>query len=727
MMPAPDDLSRAMRAMDKAPVRKQPLSALGSALTAQLCSAAKERHRLLGATADINGVPVFTFTETEDAGVEPPRFIPWAWDGFFGASFTITALRPGAGSTSRVFLHHSDPALELLRHGRFYALFIQRASPKELFEVDFSTSAETATLLRNPLDALKQFRWPFTCPLAHFWEINRSQDHLSKRLLTREDRSALEWVYWFQHIAELAEQTMRALRTSSLPSDDSRLPLIMRNLFRIVRESDFDLGVTLPYVGETLERLPDFRPWMHAIDELGSIPEWAPYAQIANTALSTYWQGPHATACGKELSFLDGSTLRFSRLKLDLNHIEKTIGFKQFWARIPGDLRLNWGIAVSGSDLPIVPDFADFRDKFPLASDLAEVSASADALFDEAVENKKWTIPRRALVQLPFGPFSHMEMTEISDNVLVTCRTPTNEFFIINIEPKAHYFDFVPPLPDEDVSSGFASLLTASVKLLLAAVIRDFWVVEEREKVFGEGRATGLRLGAALEGQRVVYLPRIQYFGRPDLKRSAQILGSSERRAHLVSAHLRKAQQASPQQLSLAARYGITVPKGYTFVRPHDRGKAAREVVYRSRSALQSLYVADENPSPGKKNKWFQFEHDVRLVLEFLGFSVEHVSASKQGDRGVDIYARKGHDLEEVCWVIQCKCWSLKRKVGPHVVRDLLGAIQDYPAGTRGMIVTTSSFTSGAREDALRASIRLMDGSEFSGLLKKAGQSHQDR
>jgi HJR/Mrr/RecB family endonuclease len=92
---------------------------------------------------------------------------------------------------------------------------------------------------------------------------------------------------------------------------------------------------------------------------------------------------------------------------------------------------------------------------------------------------------------------------------------------------------------------------------------------------------------------------------------------------------------------------------------------------------------------------------------------VEHISASRRGDRGVDVYARRADAHGEECWVIQCKCWSPRRKVGPSVIRELIGALAAYPPGTRGMVVTTSSFTSGAKELAETNSVRLMDGAGF--------------
>jgi restriction endonuclease Mrr len=119
-----------------------------------------------------------------------------------------------------------------------------------------------------------------------------------------------------------------------------------------------------------------------------------------------------------------------------------------------------------------------------------------------------------------------------------------------------------------------------------------------------------------------------------------------------------------------------------------------------------------------KSSDWFQFEKDVRDVMISLGYDVEHISASKRGDKGVDLYATKLIGDTEEQWIIQCKCWSQNHKIGPSVVREFLGALKPYPSGTRGMIVTTSLFTSEALTLAEETGITLMDGTDFSHCLK---------
>jgi restriction endonuclease Mrr len=59
--------------------------------------------------------------------------------------------------------------------------------------------------------------------------------------------------------------------------------------------------------------------------------------------------------------------------------------------------------------------------------------------------------------------------------------------------------------------------------------------------------------------------------------------------------------------------------------------------------------------------------------------------------------------------------------VGPQVVRELEGAIKLADFGSsivsRGLIVTTSSFSAGAQEVARALGFELIDGARFSSLL----------
>jgi hypothetical protein len=245
-------------------------------------------------------------------------------------------------------------------------------------------------------------------------------------------------------------------------------------------------------------------------------------------------------------------------------------------------------------------------------------------------------------------------------------------------------------------------------KLILASIVRDFVVIEERESTFAIRRDTTPRGRGIDDGNpRISYVPRIRYVQSPDTKGLEKGLEYESRRPHHVRAHQRRADAASPYQRILAERYGFRLEPGFTFVKPHQRGGIApdREVIYRSRSAMQSLYGVDASIESDGKSNWFQFERDVHDAMAHAGFNVDHVASARNGDAGVDVFAENKAGTE--FWAIQCKCYTPKRKIGPTAIRELIGALAGYPPGTRGMMVTTSGYSSGAVELAKQSGVEL--------------------
>ena len=64
-------------------------------------------------------------------------------------------------------------------------------------------------------------------------------------------------------------------------------------------------------------------------------------------------------------------------------------------------------------------------------------------------------------------------------------------------------------------------------------------------------------------------------------------------------------------------------------------------MIYRSRSALRSLYSELPVSDNAEPVSWFQFDGDVLKLMESLGFAVEHVAVSRRGDHGVDVFANE--------------------------------------------------------------------------------------
>jgi len=115
------------------------------------------------------------------------------------------------------------------------------------------------------------------------------------------------------------------------------------------------------------------------------------------------------------------------------------------------------------------------------------------------------------------------------------------------------------------------------------------------------------------------------------------------------------------------------------------------------------------------------FEMLVLKLLHAMGFGaneadLQHVGGS--GDGGIDgIISLDRLGLEKV--FIQAKRWH--NPVGPEAVQAFYGALEGRRA-SKGVFITTASFTSGAREFAkLVEKIRLIDGAELTKFMIEYG------
>lgn len=90
-----------------------------------------------------------------------------------------------------------------------------------------------------------------------------------------------------------------------------------------------------------------------------------------------------------------------------------------------------------------------------------------------------------------------------------------------------------------------------------------------------------------------------------------------------------------------------------------------------------------------------RFEEILAELLEARGMKVELTQASKDGGR--DILARMDTDIGKILCLVEAKRYAQDRKVGVELVRQLYGVFCDHVA-TKAMLVTTSTFTKGAKE-----------------------------
>lgn len=113
-------------------------------------------------------------------------------------------------------------------------------------------------------------------------------------------------------------------------------------------------------------------------------------------------------------------------------------------------------------------------------------------------------------------------------------------------------------------------------------------------------------------------------------------------------------------------------------------------------------------------NAW-DFERFVATLIGQLGFREVEITP-RSGDLGRDVLATRIINGIRILFAFECKRYSPSRPVGRGVLRALLGTISHGPTkANKGVLVTTSTFTSGARKYLFTEPA--LDGKDFNGLV----------
>ncbi len=125
-------------------------------------------------------------------------------------------------------------------------------------------------------------------------------------------------------------------------------------------------------------------------------------------------------------------------------------------------------------------------------------------------------------------------------------RSKRGEFalLILSLDNRSLWFDALRQVRTEKLAG-----IEAELKLILSAIVRDFYVVENRERLFSVRREKRLPIRPRQDRGRItVYLPRVRYTSPPDIERCREELGYKEMRPHSVTAHIRKSPSMSDNQ-----------------------------------------------------------------------------------------------------------------------------------------------------------------------------------
>ncbi len=387
---------------------------------------------------------------------------------------------------------------------------------------------------------------------------------------------------------------------------------------------------------------------------------------------------------------------------------------EKFWQNFLFEWPFHYELLVGPHSIPLDPSL--LIKNFPIYEGEPEKGEEFFCdLLAEAVALKQWTIPTGAYVLLDLGEIKAVKLYEVGPEVACVLINEAGEYLIAWVDPSQTRFSLAGILGISETAGAAGhgmdtvSRVLLGIKILLAAIIRDFWVVEQRETVFGSA-IRGKKIPKLSEDKAkptIVYLPRVHYVR--DIHNAEEILNFAVRRPHFVVGHLRKALHAGENQVQLARRYGIHVPEGFTFVRPHRRGDKAEERIYKSRSALKCISALNfEAALSGGRDEWFMYEINVKIWLSANGFETDHIAGSRDGDGGVDIQASR----EDEHLLVQCKYWR-KQKVGPKTIREMLGTLQTFPNGSKGVIVTCAELTRGAKDLAVEKGIQFIERANF--------------
>lgn len=430
---------------------------------------------------------------------------------------------------------------------------------------------------------------------------------------------------------------------------------------RVKAVADQALALFSPLYEETLERWSD---WKEAAKGEGGWAEGEEdlFLGYANLVFALGEYHPERTSCGTRVPYLQKDARTFGFLNLNPDALPPFCPAGEYWPRMGTSVLPRWvGEMVSAADAPV--DVREDR-RFPQADDLERTLEQADKLLNAAQADKRRVIPTGAIVQLPFGAFRSFELHEVENEVGFVARTHRGEFSLGYLRTTGERWNVWWPCPLLlDLEKGTAEAVNrpaiAALTHLLAAVVHDFWILEERAlgQVFADQnpkRVPGLRARRTADGApRIVYLPQVVYADRPNVDACEQALELTKRVRHPVRQHLRLSPTCSEKARLLALQFGLPVPGGYTFVQPHWRGEGApRPTLYRSRSALAYLHALRPQNAPKGGPRGLGFVEQIRNALERHGHQLLSVTNHFGPDGcGVDVRTLR----QGVEWTVRVK------------------------------------------------------------------------
>lgn len=228
----------------------------------------------------------------------------------------------------------------------------------------------------------------------------------------------------------------------------------------------------------------------------------------------------------------------------------------------------------------------------------------------------------------------------------------------------------------------------------------------------------GRDLPQAMEAAQVALTPDIRaaFSSADELRAAADQIGSL---------NVGRALSVLAQEASFIGRLKYAFPEGGgdpdlwveddEAIDPEQAAEARHQIIRARLLPVRIVGAIRKRPEGMRELSSREFEKFVAELLHDMDFD-EVILTPRTGDGGRDVVATKWVNDVPVIFSYECKRYAEHRKIGPHVLHALLGTVTRGPTkSNKGILVTTSSFTSGAQDLILTEP--LLDGKDFDDLV----------
>ena len=426
--------------------------------------------------------------------------LAWNWIHRFGRLLSFTLVVPGERSP-RIFVP-DDCALVRVVSDRGRIAFAvghgKQISP--FYLADFTKHPEHPDML-DAFRAVLRFEndehFVFRDDELVYWLLMYdSKMNWSADLPTRDAMRA-RWARTYEAQVRTLAEALSDIRARGFPEDayanaDARanVPAVMPffdEIVRIIISPSMTTGDVLGLVCSALSDPKKMGDLVHGMfasfskDVLVDPLKWVVRELLWAAILS-----PAATVSGLRRPWLDGRNesgdVAVRYIELDPTALGEDA--RKYWVDFEFNEIFDLGYVVTGKDMPI-PRIDLYRELADLNLDCTEVEAD-DAireLLAEARENRQWSAPWGARVQIDVGSLKYLDIYELEGEFIGLFRDSHERFMMIPVNVSTGRY--CPPMilrADKDEKNVEENTQAAlALVLIVASVVRDFLVVENRQ------------------------------------------------------------------------------------------------------------------------------------------------------------------------------------------------------------------------------------------------------